>query len=72
VRSERTTMRVAKFAIADMIPLTIAQAISDPCEVLPLCTMGPIPFARTIAQMKNATPAVGTTYAFTVNKWRIL
>jgi hypothetical protein len=34
--------------------------------------MGPIPFARTIAQMKNAMPAVGTKNAFTVNKCRIL
>lgn len=34
--------------------------------------MGPMPLARTMAQMKNAMPAVGTTKAFTEKRWRIL
>jgi hypothetical protein len=33
--------------------------------------MGPTPFALTMDQTKNAIPAMGTTIAFAVNKWRL-
>jgi hypothetical protein len=66
------TMRVAKLAMDDMMPLMIPHASSEPCALLVWCTIGPIPFAFTSAHMKKATPAVGTKYAFTVNRWRIL
>lgn len=64
----RTTMRVAKFAIEDMIPVTIPHANFEPCDVLLCFTIGPMPLARTRAQMKKAIPAVGTTYALTVKR----
>lgn len=60
-KSGSLTIRVAKLAIADMMPETIAHASVLPDAVAPWWTMGPIPLARTIAQMKKATPAVGTT-----------
>lgn len=62
------TTRVAKLAMEDMIPVTIAHAIALPCDVFPCLTIGPIPFARTMAQTKNTIPAVGTTNALTVNR----
>lgn len=65
-------MRVAKFAMADIMARIIAQASSLPDFVAPCFTIGPSPWARTTAQMKKATPAAGATNAFTVNKWRIL
>lgn len=34
--------------------------------------MGPTPCALTIAQMKKAIPAIGTTNAFAVNRWRLV
>lgn len=71
-KSGSLTMRVAKLAIADMIPETIAHASVLPEAVAPWWTIGPIPLALTIAQMKNATPAVGTTNAFTVKRCLIL
>ena len=61
-------MRVAKLAIDDMMPVTIPHASFDPCAVLGCLTIGPRPFALTTAQMKNATPAIGTTIDLTVNK----
>lgn len=67
-----TTIRVAKLAMDDMMPVTIPQASFDPWAVFGCLTIGPIPFARTTAQMKKATPAIGTTMALAVNKCRIL
>jgi hypothetical protein len=60
-RIGHTTMSVAKLAIEDIIPVIMPQANLEPWEVLLWCTMGPIPLARTTAQMKNEIPAVGTT-----------
>src|SRR5690242_1574131 len=71
-KSGSFTIKAAKLAIADMVPRTMSQPSSEPDLVPGWCTIGPIPLARTMAQMKKAIPAVGTTYAFTVNKWRIL
>lgn len=71
-KSGSLTIRVAKFAIDDMMPWTMAQPNAPPDFVAPLCTMGPIPCARTIAQMKKAIPAGGTKKDFAVNRWRIL
>jgi hypothetical protein len=71
-KSGSLTMSVAKLAMADMIPVMIPQASLEPCEVLLWCTIGPMPLALTRAQMKKAIPAVGTTYALTVKRWRIL
>ena len=65
-------MRVAKLAIADMIPITIPHANLDPEASAGCFTIGPIPCALTMAQMKNVMPAMGTTKALTVNKCRIL
>jgi hypothetical protein len=71
-KSGLLTMRVAKFPIEAMMPLITPQTRSDPCRDAGLCTIGPMPCALTIAQAKNTIPAVGTTYALTVNKCRIL
>lgn len=62
----------ADVPMADMMPRTMSQPSSEPRTVPDCLTMGPSPFARTIAQMKNAMPAVGTKYALTVNRCRIL
>ena len=43
-----------------------------PDAVAGCLTIGPRPFARTIAQIKNDIPAMGTIYAFTVKRCRIL
>lgn len=67
-KSGSLTINVAKLAMDDIMPETIAQASVLPDAVAPWWTIGPTPPALTIAQMKNATPAVGTTKAFTVNK----
>ena len=67
-KSGSLTMRVAKLAMEDIIPVTIPQPSALPWLVFFCLTIGPRPFARTIAQMKNARPATGTTYALTVNK----
>lgn len=72
VKSQSLTIRVAKLAIDDMMPLTISQARSPPCIVFDFLTMGPTPPARTRAQIKKAMPAGGTKYALAVNKCRIL
>jgi hypothetical protein len=53
-------MSVAKLAMEDMVPRTISQPSSEPFALPGWCTMGPMPLARTIAQMKKAMPAVGT------------
>lgn len=66
------TISVAKLAIADMIPVTIAHASSLPCTVFFSWIIGPIPCAREIAHAKNAIPANGTNHALTVKRWRIL
>lgn len=71
-KSGSFTMRVAKLAMADIIPVTTPQASLEPVAVFPCLTIGPIPLALTSAQMKNEIPAVGTTYAFTVKRCRIL
>lgn len=60
-KSGSFTMRVAKLAIADIMPVTIPQASLEPFAVFGCLTIGPIPLALTKAQMKNAIPAVGTT-----------
>jgi hypothetical protein len=65
-------IRVAKLAIALMIPLIILQARTLPVAVPGWWTIGPIPCARTILHIKKQMPAVGTTYAFTVNKCLIV
>jgi hypothetical protein len=55
------TMSVAKLAIEDMMPLRKAHDHSLP-EALEGCeTMGPIPPALTMVQMRKAMPATGTT-----------
>ena len=54
------TIKVAKFAILLIIPCTIAQPNASPFFTEGCCTMGPIPSAFTIAQMKNISPATGT------------
>lgn len=64
-------MSVAKLAMEDMMPVAIAQANLEPWEVFGWCTIEPMPFALTRAQMKNVIPAVGTTNALTVNRCRI-
>ena len=64
-------MSVAKLAIALIIPLTMAQASLLPPIVEPWWTIGPMPLARTIAQMKNEIPATGTKYALAVKRCRI-
>lgn len=71
-KSGSFTIKVAKLAMALMMPLTMSQPSSDPLASLGCLTIGPSPFARTIAQMKKAIPAVGAKKALTVNKWRIL
>jgi hypothetical protein len=60
-KSGSFTISVAKLAIADMMPVTIPHANLDPVATAGWCTIGPMPWARTIAQMKKAIPAVGTT-----------
>ena len=65
-------MSVAKFAIADIMPVTTPHASFDPVVVFFCLTIGPMPLALTRAQIKKATPAVGTTYALTVNRCLIL
>lgn len=65
-------MRVAKLEMADMMPITIPQTSLEPEALAGCWMMGPSPWALTTAQMKNAMPAVGTTYALTVNRCRIL
>lgn len=59
-KSGSFTISVAKFAIDDMMPWTIAQPNAPPDFVAGWCTMGPMPWARTIDQMKKAIPAGGT------------
>jgi hypothetical protein len=71
-KSGSLTMRVAKLAIALMIPETMPHANLEPWATPGWCTIGPIPCALTMAQMKKEIPAVGTTKALTVNKCRIL
>ena len=71
-KSGSLTIRVAKFAMDDMIPETIAQPKAPPDLVPPWCTIGPIPCALTITHIKKATPATGTKKALTVKRWRIL
>merc|ERR1712000_773543 len=66
------TMRVAKLAIEDMMPLTISHAKSLPWILLPVFTMGPMPPALEMVQARKAIPATGTTYALTVKRCRIL
>ncbi len=51
-KSGSLTMRVAKFAMEDMIPETIAQPKAPPDLVPPWCTIGPIPCALTMAHIK--------------------
>lgn len=60
--------RVAKFAIEDIMPLTIPHARALPTAFEGCLTIGPMPLARTRDQMKKAIPAVGTTKALTVNR----
>lgn len=61
-------MRVAKLAMEDMKPLTNSQPSSLPESRPGWRTIGPTPPARTMAQMKKAMPAVGTTYDLTVKR----
>lgn len=72
LKSGSFTIKVAKFAIALIMPLITAHAKALPCNAPRCLTMGPKPSARTTAQMKNAIPATGTTAAFTVKKCLIL
>jgi len=65
-------MRVAKLAIEDMIPVIIPHARVEPWDVFPCLTIGPRPLALTTAQMKKATPAMGTTIALAVKRCLIL
>lgn len=62
------TMSVAKLAMEDMTPLTNSQARSLPWTVFPCLTMGPIPPARTRAQIMKAMPQTGTKYDLTVKR----
>ena len=64
----RTTIRVAKLAIELIVPLIMPQAKSEPVAVPGWCTIGPTPPAFLMDHTKNATPATGTKYAFTVNR----
>ena len=64
-------INVAKFAMLDMMPLTIAQANLLPVASAGCLMMGPIPFARPIDQPKKMIAAHGTKYALTVKRWRI-
>lgn len=50
-RVKTYTMSVAKFAIDDIIPFTIAQLNALPWTEFGWCTIGPIPCALTIAQI---------------------
>lgn len=52
----------------DMKPLTNSQPSSLPESRPGWRTIGPTPPARTMAQMKKAMPAVGTTYDLTVKR----
>lgn len=71
-KSGTFTINALKFAIEDIIPLTIAQASSLPWMLFGLWITGPAPLALTKLQIKNAIPAAGTTKDFTVNKCLIL
>lgn len=42
-KSGSLTMRVAKFAMELIIPVTIPHASTDPLDLARWCTMGPIP-----------------------------
>ena len=65
-------MRVAKLAMELMMPVTMAHASLLPWAVPGVWTIGPIPFALTMAQMKKARAANGTKKALTVKRCRIL
>ena len=55
----------------DMMLETIAQPKAEPCSVPGWRMMGPTPCALTMHQMKNVMPAIGTTIALSVNRWRL-
>lgn len=58
--------------IQDMMLETMAQLRSDPPSVAGWWMIGPTPWALTMHQMKNVMPAMGTTIALRVNKWRLV
>lgn len=53
------------------MPLTNSQAKAEPVSLAGWLTTGPMPPARTTAQIKKAMAAQGTKYALTVKRWRI-
>ena len=59
-KSGSLTIKVAKLAMALMTPVTNSHASFDPEIVAGWWTIGPIPPARTMAQMRKAMPAQGT------------
>jgi len=71
-KSGSFTIRVAKLAIELMIPPIHPQANFEPDASAGWRTIGPIPWALTMAQIKKAIPAAGTKYALTVKRCRIL
>ena len=50
---------------------TMFHANVPPCRVPGCLIIGPTPCARTMHQMKNVMPAIGTTIALSVNRWRL-
>jgi hypothetical protein len=71
-KQNNVPISVAKLAIELIMPFTIAQPSSLPEAVPGWETIGPIPLARTILQMKKAMPAVGTTKDLTVKRCLIV
>lgn len=62
---------VAMLLMHDMRLATMFQPSTLPCTVLGCRTMGPTPCALTMHHTKKVMPAMGTTTAFTVKRWRL-
>jgi hypothetical protein len=55
-----------------MMPETKPHASFEPEDEAGWWMMGPMPWARMMAQLKKAMPARGTKIALAVKRWRIV